>query len=117
MKRSEESKKRKVKPRMNDLQTQSCAENHVVISSLDQHTATELCQSATSIGPDFVSTKENLYCDMCKHELWPVCSTTITAACFDLSSNTVLAGTGVQGRNESRGREVPSKSYDKVTNW
>ncbi|KAF4615583.1 hypothetical protein G7Y89_g15292 [Cudoniella acicularis] len=117
VKRSEAPKKRQVKTRQSNLQNQACVDNHVVISSLDQHTATELCQSAASIGPDFVSTKENLYCDMCKHELWPVCSTTITAACFDLSSNTVRAGMGVQGRDESSGREVPSKSYNKVTNW
>ena len=116
VKRSEALKERQVKTRQSD-QNQACADNHVVISSLDQHTATELCQSATSVGPDFVSTRESLYCDMCKHELWPVCSTTITAACFDLSSTTVRPGTGVQGRDESSGREVPSRSYKKVSNW
>lgn len=116
-KRSEALKKRQVTTRQNDFQNRTCADNRVVISNYGQHTATELCQSATSFGPDLVSIQESLYCDMCRHELWPVCSTTITAACFDLSSNTVRTGTGVQGRDTSSGREVLSKSYSKVTNW
>ena len=95
----------------------TCNNHQVVVSDYDTHTATELCDSATSHGPDFVSTKENFYCDMCTHQLWPLCSATINQACFDMGTMTMRAGTGPQKRGSLTGREVPAKKYKRVIEW
>ncbi len=44
--------------------------HHVVVRDLDAHSALELCESHSSVGPDFVSAKEGVYCDMCTHGIW-----------------------------------------------
>ena len=90
----------------------TCNNHQIVVSDYDLHSATELCNSATSIGPDFVSTKEDFFCDMCAHELWPLCSPTINQACFDMTSMTIKAGTGSLGS-----REVPTKKYKRTIQW
>ncbi|KAL9031602.1 MAG: hypothetical protein Q9180_006792 [Flavoplaca navasiana] len=43
----------------------------VVISTSPRHSAKELCESPTSRGDDFVSSTENLFCDMELKKLWP----------------------------------------------
>ena len=92
-------------------------DHHVVISDIDSHSAKELCENHTSVGPDFVSTKEGLYCDMCAHELWHVCSASVSKGCFDMTSRTMRPGGGIQGRDEASERVVPEKSYEKTTHW
>jgi hypothetical protein len=42
--------------------------------------------SETSMGPDFVSTVEELFCDMEEREVWPLCSTQITNGCLDMDT-------------------------------
>lgn len=94
-----------------------CMDGHVVISDLDAHSAREVCESDMSAGPDFVSTKEGLHCDMCTHELRDVCSAGVVKGCFDLATQTMRPGGGLQDRDEASGRIVPDKSYQKVTHW
>lgn len=113
VKRSERS----TKTRRTGPTGQACMDHHVVISEYDAHTATELRKSDTSVGPDFVSTKENLYCDMCTHELWHICSAAVTQACFDMNTKTMRPGTGPKARDVDSGREVPTKDYKKITEW
>jgi len=106
-----------VKRRSNLKRNNACMDHHVVITDIDSHSAKEVCESHTSVGPDFVSTKEGLYCDMCTHELWHVCSATIVKGCFDLTTKNMRPGGGLQGRDEASGRVVPDKSYEKTTHW
>lgn len=97
----------------------------IVISDRDVHSASELCNSRMSAGPDFVSTKEGLYCDMCTGELWPVCSSAITQGCFDVSTKTMRSGNGTttdsgtqhQPRDEITGRAIPEKEHREVLHW
>ena len=95
----------------------------VVISSDPSHTASSLCNSSNAAGPDFVSIAESLYCDMCTGQLWPLCSLTVTTACFDVDTkimkvnNSTATSPGVHPRDEIMGVSVPPKEYRKVLNW
>ena len=94
---------------------------HLVISSIKTHSAKELCESQTSMGPDFVSTVEGLFCDMEVKEWWNLCSTNLTTGCFDLSSQTmkgnVAGNTTVKARDGASGRVIPNKEYLTSTKW
>ncbi|KAG4434486.1 hypothetical protein IFR05_010029 [Cadophora sp. M221] len=78
------------KPEPESLQGQSiasqsaCEETHLVISNYEGHSARELCENDRSMGPDFVSRREELFCDMCTRAVWPLCSTEKSVNCFDL---------------------------------
>lgn len=114
--------KRKLKVRRGN---QACGnESSVVISDHVAHSAREVCDSETSMGPDFVSTKEGLYCDMCTHTLYDVCSGNATSGCFHMNSQTLRSGInlhsrGVDGRSMGQyiTGYVPRKSYDRVIHW
>lgn len=108
-------------------QISTTMQNQLIVSSIDSHTATSLCQSDTSSGPDFVSTIEGLYCDMSEKQLYQLCSNgTITDNCFDMTTNTILAASGnVSSGNWTMtgahtaiaGSALPQKSYAQVLNW
>jgi hypothetical protein len=63
-----------------------CDYTDVVISDFDGHSAPEVCQSATSSSPDFVSMKEKLLCDMCTHVLRPLYSEQIVSATLQVEN-------------------------------
>ncbi|KAG2016836.1 hypothetical protein GB937_006038 [Aspergillus fischeri] len=115
-------KKRSVKARQNG---RVCFADHrvVVVSEHGDHTASELCKSTSAAGPDFVSTKEGLFCDMCTGELWPLCSQAVPTGCFDLdlkamrASNGAVTSTGLHARDVITGRDIPEKEYKKVVHW
>jgi hypothetical protein len=80
----------------------------LVISSSDQDSAVGLCQSATSRGSDLVSTAEGLFCDMDSKTLYPLCSKTIGAECFDLNLYQI----------RSRRRDMATeRTYQGVERW
>ncbi|EEP78502.1 predicted protein [Uncinocarpus reesii 1704] len=86
----------------------------LVVSGWPQHKAEELCKSETSVGPDFASLSDKLFCDMEHKELWPLCTNgTITNACFDVSTKTMRGG-GIGARDLISGRAIPEKSYSKI---
>lgn len=93
----------------------------LIISNIDTHSAKELCESHTSMGPDFVSTVEGVFCDMEVKEWWYLCSATLTTGCFDLSSQTMKGkaprNTTVEARDEQTGRVIPNKAYVALTQW
>ncbi|KAL8882296.1 MAG: hypothetical protein Q9198_000684 [Flavoplaca austrocitrina] len=89
----------------------------VIISTNSMHSARELCESETSRGFDFVSSTENLYCDMEPKRLWPVCSNSTISACFDVSTSTMRPGKGLRGRDARSGRIPPAKHYGKTVHW
>lgn len=64
-----------VSKRNSSAATGSKAKSGVVIFSTSRyHSATEFCNSANSWGDDFLSSTENLFCDMDVKKLWPVFS-------------------------------------------
>lgn len=116
-----------------------CEENQLVISSYSGHSAIEVCESASSWGPDFVSLAEDIFCDMCTRQAYHLCggngdSATMTASsgqavvtgtwsnvsqalntigtCFDLGEKQLMASARLR-----RDRSVPVKSYSGVRHW
>jgi len=83
-------------------------EAELVVSTDEAHTASELCGSETSHGPDFVSVAEKLFCDMGAKTLWPLCNDVVTTSCFHLESKTLRT---------SGAAMVKREAYAKVTNW
>lgn len=91
----------------------------LVKSAHPSHSARELCESATSWGPDFVSLKEKLYCDMDTKTLWPCCGGDVRTACFDVEANAMRkdASSPSVRRRALAGRRIPRKTYGKVQEW
>lgn len=50
-----------------------CQEHHLVVSEHAAHSAVEVCESASSWGPDFAAVAEGVFCDMCSRRLYPLC--------------------------------------------
>ena len=103
---------------------QTCSDSSVVISDHITHSAQEVCDSTTSMGPDFVSTTEGLYCDMCTHTIYDVCTSNVTSGCFDMSSQALKPGVNLDRRGlnavcdaKRQSRSVPAKSYNRVIHW
>ena len=59
-------------------------ESALIISGIPVHSASKLCASANSYGPDFVATSEGKFCDMKRKYLWDVCSDQKSTCCFDV---------------------------------
>ncbi|KAB5513199.1 hypothetical protein GE09DRAFT_1047130 [Coniochaeta sp. 2T2.1] len=60
--------------------------DHLVVTDLPTHSAREVCEHPNSVGWDIVSTVEGLFCDLTDRQLYPLCSQTVTANCFDLGT-------------------------------
>lgn len=91
------------------------AGKQIVKSNLDTHTATSLCESDTSRGPDFASLVERKFCDMETKTLWPICKSEEDGGCFDNDNHLIR---GVKRLGKRAGRAVTwARSYTKVTIW
>jgi hypothetical protein len=88
----------------------------LITSTKPAHSARELCESGNSMGPDFVSSYESLFCDMSEKELWPLCGPEHATGCFDVQNNTMVAGS-MSRRDEASGRHIPEKDYSDVQAW
>jgi hypothetical protein len=44
-----------------------------VTGSYSGHSAREIFESHSSLGPDFVSLAQKVFCDMCEKVSWPLC--------------------------------------------
>ncbi|KAL2062375.1 hypothetical protein VTL71DRAFT_6641 [Oculimacula yallundae] len=64
-----------------------CEENHLVVSNYEGHSARKLCENVNSMGPDFVSRTEQLFCDMCTRTVWPLCAKVASVNCFDMDKS------------------------------
>jgi len=97
-----------------------CQDKRLIVSNWDTHSATDVCMSQSSRGPDFISKAENLYCDMCTKTLYDVCSATINTGCFDLPSNNLKPGPnhhaqgGLVARMVGEGQD---KNFSSVHQW
>ena len=70
----------------------------LIIDDYQEHTAKDLCESPTSMGPDFVNVIEGLFCHMTDKTLWPVCHSELVDDCFSVSSR-MLVRKGVKARS------------------
>ncbi|KEQ74103.1 hypothetical protein M436DRAFT_44771 [Aureobasidium namibiae CBS 147.97] len=61
-------------------------ETKLVISNIATHSATNLCNSATSWGPDFATLNEGKLCDMSTKTLYTLCSKENVDGCVDIST-------------------------------
>ncbi|KAK7928623.1 hypothetical protein PG985_005621 [Apiospora marii] len=85
-KRKHASPKRAQKPR-------ATLDPRLVVSRLEHHRASKLCQSPTSYGPDFVSMTEKMHCNMETREVLPLCDGVMETDCFDVDGKrTILRG-------------------------
>ncbi|KAF1936612.1 hypothetical protein EJ02DRAFT_459395 [Clathrospora elynae] len=81
---------------------------HLTVSHMKGHSAKELCDDDMSLGADFVSMDEGLFCDMERAQLWPLCNAALTEDCFDLERQEV--------RSNGKKRDAPPKKTYTVTN-
>ncbi|KAI9041355.1 uncharacterized protein KD926_006931 [Aspergillus affinis] len=79
------------------------ADSEIVISDAKQHSAKRLCQSDTSMGPDFAHTGEELFCDMDTKTLYAFCQVHDTETCFDLDSQSLLTPKHTQSNSTMGG--------------
>ncbi|TGO71131.1 hypothetical protein BELL_0616g00060 [Botrytis elliptica] len=88
----------------------------LITSNSTSHSAIRLCDSETSLGPDFVAHHENTYCDMMNKQSYPLCgrdNSTISTDCFDIMSKTLVPSEGLKRRDTP----LPTKEYHTVTHW
>lgn len=85
-------------------------EGALIISAIPVHSASKLCASAHSYGPDFVATSEGKFCDMKRKYLWDVCSDRKSTCCFDVERRQLRPCAGERKRGISW-RQVASASY------
>ncbi|KAF1949403.1 hypothetical protein CC80DRAFT_581401 [Byssothecium circinans] len=88
----------------------------LISSKQDGHSAKELCESDTSLGPDFVSFHEGLFCDMSEKQLWPLCGSGVESGCFNTTDHTMISKSKSR-RDESTGRLIPEKEYVDLQSW
>ncbi|CAG8956820.1 hypothetical protein HYFRA_00011209 [Hymenoscyphus fraxineus] len=119
------NKKRSPSEKRNNLSKRHTFPGKLVTSKNHAHSAKELCQSLSSLGPDFVSIPEGLFCDMSEKELWPLCGKNKKSSCFDLATSSMIAKVGNSTisthmnsrRDVATGRIVPNKEYDDISAW
>ncbi|KAF2971962.1 hypothetical protein GQX73_g1511 [Xylaria multiplex] len=102
------AKYRRSYPQTNGTTVHDMIKTSLVIGNSDSHTATDLCGSETSYGPDFVNVKTGKFCRMSDKTLWPICNgTDVTDNCFNVDSQQLIIN-GLAARSEP---------YKKVIDW
>ncbi len=85
-------------------------DTRLVVSSDPSHTATDLCRSETSRGPDFISTAEGLFCNMETRQVLRLCAGGVNTDCVHMPNNSTVAMMKRDGSTTERG-------YTAVVNW
>ncbi|KAJ5794804.1 hypothetical protein N7457_001403 [Penicillium paradoxum] len=87
------------------------ADTELVISDAKSHSAKRLCESNTSMGPDFAHTGESLFCDMKAKTLYAFCTEDGQTDCFDMEAQAIstTAKRDVNAENPS--------AYASVRDW
>lgn len=97
-----------------DLRPKPANDTRLVVHESKRWTAREVCEDPNSYGPDYVSLKDGLFCNMETRELIPLCSDTVTEDCFSLDDQPAAAA----GAKARRRRNVLTKrGYSKVLDW
>jgi hypothetical protein len=86
----------------------------LIISNYTSHTAADLCNSATSWGPDFVGV-DGMFCDMASKIMTPLCAAKEVDGCVvvDEQAGTLTRRISVA----KRAANVAHKSYKKIQHW
>ncbi|KAF1965082.1 hypothetical protein BU23DRAFT_561413 [Bimuria novae-zelandiae CBS 107.79] len=114
------SKKRMVDGNTTDttIQTQGTGfRGKLIKSEMQSHSAMELCESSTSVGPDFVSMVEKVFCDMERKKVWRLCSSEQDVNCFDAEKNVMRGGKVNSRRDDTTGERIVRKRYHTVSTW
>lgn len=90
----------------------SWAAQQLVLSDSKWHSAKKLCESETSMGPDFVHESEGLFCDMGTKTLYDICSDKTEGACFDVDTQTLSTNKAGTSRIAAVG-----SGYQTVRDW
>jgi hypothetical protein len=86
----------------------------LIMSNFTSQPAEELCNSATSWGPDFIG-PDGRFCDMASKTLAPLCATEETDGCVEVDEE---KGTLKKRMNVARrSASVEHKSYKKISKW
>ena len=84
------------------------------MSNYTSQPAAELCNSATSWGPDFIGS-DGKFCDMSTKTLAPLCSTEDVEGCVEVEE---AKGNLVKRvRVARRATDVVHKTYAKISRW
>ncbi|KAI4859909.1 hypothetical protein F4820DRAFT_462101 [Hypoxylon rubiginosum] len=83
--------------------------NRLIMSNAAQHTAAGLCESETSLGPDFLNVADGTFCRMSDKTLWPVCDAgaQVVDNCFSMDVHQLVV-------NGLTTRDTP---YEYVDDW
>ena len=87
----------------------------LVVSDISAHSATTLCNHDMSRGPDFVSTIENLFCDMETKTLYPLCTGSQSSNCFTIDKDQKKIRK--RGGDGSGANDALHRSYRAVNHW
>lgn len=82
----------------------------MLVKSRDiSQSAVRVCKSQGSVGPDFFSEHEQMFCDMTTRTLYPACTAKLKIGCFDSSHN--------ETRHHDMDRRGESQAYLNVQDW
>ena len=81
--------------------------NSLVVDDNKDRSGKALCESPTSVGPDFVNIADGTFCRMSDKTLFPVCDAETTDNCFNAESNQLTI-------NGVAARDTP---YEGVLDW
>ena len=83
--------------------------SRLIKSNLALSSAVRMCEGKTTMGPNFLSLTEKLYCDMGSMQLHPVCEDGTEGVCFDADQDEVV--------KKEAGRVETVKSFAHVAVW
>ncbi|KAF2088543.1 hypothetical protein K490DRAFT_64592 [Saccharata proteae CBS 121410] len=86
----------------------------LVVSSISQHNATDLCANEMSHGPDMVDS-HGYYCDMDTKTVHPLCSVAQTDDCVDFDESS--GALNKRSLDEFGVQSIHKRSFDKIINW
>ena len=81
--------------------------NNLIVDNDTGHGARDLCESSTSLGPDFINVADGTFCRMADKTLWPVCDEKTADNCFNADTHQLII-------NGVSARDTP---YAKIIDW
>ncbi|KAI9368930.1 hypothetical protein BJX61DRAFT_546071 [Aspergillus egyptiacus] len=103
---------RRIRARAHRAKRAPWTKSQLVLTDSDIHSARELCESETSMGPDFAHTGEKVFCDMEEKKLYPFCDgANTTSSCFDFENAKVV------GNGALAARDDVVTPYSRVRDW
>jgi hypothetical protein len=82
----------------------SVNETRLVVSNSDRFSALDICSDKNSYGPDFVSLKDGIWCDMGTKTTKPLCADDVDEDCFQLD-----VSSGKKHKRSTNSRSAYSK--------